>query len=267
MFLRQTILIEYAKYTQQEFVLNEGEKEEFRYLLRKSAYFPPLNIKEINEVNVEAPDLAINTTDNKNIINMHQEKDKSVLNKAKIQKFWEWFKASESALVNQYGEDLESMVEAIFEKFTKTGTESILGLEMTDNNKYILTITAEGIKDLIPEILEIIQYVPSLIHFEVRAFQQPDLEFTEFSYEDAYKYKIDNFYFTVKPTLNNQYNLNIFIGDIDELSEDDLEVGFKFLDAQIGEYKVMTLIDEIEFYILKDKNDLILLSELHKYIV
>lgn len=265
-FLRQTILIEYAKYTHQELVLNEGEKEEFRYLLRKSEYFPPRNIKEINEVNNEASDLTINTTDNKNIKNMNQEKDKSVLNRTKILKFWDWFKASESALVKQYGEDLENMGAAIFEKFIKTGTESILDLEMIDKNKYVLTITAEGIKDLIPEILDIIQYVPSLIHFEVSAFQQPDLEFKEFSYEDAYKYKIDNFYFKLNPTLNNQYNLDIFIGDVDELSEDDIQVAFMFLDAQIGEYKVMTLIDEIEFHVLKDKNNLIKFSELHNYL-
>lgn len=263
-FLRQTILIEYAKYTQQELVLNEEGKIEFRYLLRKSAYFPPRNIKEINELINDESDIALNTIEEKKSKIKNQEKEKTLLNKAKIEKFWDWLSKEEAKLVVKYGDDYEGMLQAIFTKFEKIGSECSMMLEQTESDKIGIVITAQGIREQIPEVEEICQYAPALAHFSVSAFRQADLDCTEFSFEEAYKYHIENFYFKYSPTDDNRYNLDVYIVDIDYLIEDDIEVAFLFLDAQLGEYCAMTLINEIEFHKLEDKKGLFRLSDLHK---
>lgn len=260
-FIRQIIILEYAKYTQQELRLSEEEEKEFAYLKRKSKYFPPRDIKEVFEVLNKHEKLVLA---NDAVLN-NKAKVLSGLKNSKIKKFWQWLKNSESELLDQFGEDIENMLDVIYRQFIKIGSESTLALEMDEGNRLILTITGEGIKDLMTEVIDIFNQAPVLVHFEIIAFQQPDYEFTEFSFEDSFVYKLDEFYFSYICE-DGMYNLQVYIGGKEELSEYDIQVAFMFLDAQLGEYRVMTMVNEIDFHVFEKQVNLFKLSEISKII-
>ncbi|HMR89645.1 MAG TPA: hypothetical protein PKD51_15900 [Saprospiraceae bacterium] len=264
-FLRQITLIEFAKYSQKELILNEKEKQEFAYLMRKSEYFPPRNIKSLIEL-IDNPqkDTNNNFTKNDNSEKSNRKTTSIILNQKKIKNFWSWFQSFEETLYQINVNNQEKLFLQMMTKYEKIESETIFEIKETEEGKYKLIISAEGIKEHFSEVEEIVFLANEYKYFEVIAFRQPDHDFNHFAYEDSYTYDIDNFYFKIVSEDTMQFDIEIFIDDIDELAEDDIAVAFMFIDAQLGEYFVGTKIRNIEFKLLDTKDDKLELSGMHK---
>jgi hypothetical protein len=264
-FLRLTIIIEYAKYSQKELILDEKEKQEFAYLMRKSEYFPPRNIKSLIEL-LDNPQQDTNNNFTK-VYNSEKSNRKTtsmILNQKKIKNFWSWFQSFEETLYQFNENNQGNIFQQMMSKYEKIESNTIFEVKETENGKNKLIISAEGIKEHFIEVKEIVFLASEYKYFEVVAFRQPDHDFTHFAFEDLYTYIINNFYFKMESEKIFPIDIKIFIDDIDEISEDDITVAFMFLDAQIGEYFVGTKIRNIEFKILDTKDDKLKLSGLHK---
>ncbi len=243
-FIRWTILLEYSKYNKIPLPVNL--EEDISYLVRKSKYFPPRNFKVLKEVIDQNSQNKVARPASKNT-NIDSPSNKMILNRKKIDLFWTWFLGFEASLREINEKNQEKFFSQMMSKYDKIGSETIFEIKESDIGKHKLVISADGIRENFDEVEEIVNLAPKCKYFDIIAFRQPDPDFRQFSYEDSYTYDITNFYFKIVSEKGAPFDIEVFIGDIDDLSEDAIEVAFMFIDAQIGEYKSATLLNEIEF--------------------
>ena len=181
------------------------------------------------------------------------------MSKNKISEFWNWFIANEHTFY--YGTEEDSLREELFlELRTKIkGINSDLTFEFTpilEGELKQLTISADGLREVFPVVIDLINKAPKHPHWEFIAFRQR-VESTNLVIEMGdVKMEMSDIYFRfaeVDDTLGLELNIRNF-----KNSEQEKLAVFILLDSLIGEYDVVTQIGWIEWTALEEEKTEIL---------
>jgi hypothetical protein len=167
---------------------------------------------------------------------------------SKEQKFWNWFeKNNEKFLENVDNIELrESLFEELTIELHKINKELTFEFSpINENGIRELTISADGLKEVFPYVIKLVETAPEIPNWKINAFRQRvpgnDLEisFGDFSikYSDIYfKYAEDG----------DKIGLVLYVRNFDN-SGRSKNIIYILLDSLIGEYDVETLISWIEW--------------------
>ncbi|MGB1242234.1 MAG: hypothetical protein ACPG49_06920 [Chitinophagales bacterium] len=171
----------------------------------------------------------------------------------KIEAFWNWFITNEHTFY--YGTEEDSLRDKLFLDLDTKIKEisSDLTFEFSpilEGELKQLTISADGLKEAFPSVIEFIKHAPKHPHWEFLAFRQR-VDSTDLSIEmGEVKMEMSGIYFRfaeVDDTLGLELNIRNF-----KDSEQEKLAVFILLDSLIGEYDVVTQIGWIEWKALDE---------------
>ncbi|WP_059173377.1 hypothetical protein [Bacillus sp. FJAT-27445] len=180
-------------------------------------------------------------------------------------KFWNWFKdhSEKYYKISEYDrEELYDLFQTNLQKVHKD-----LAFEFTEipdaEGKQELIISADGVRQLIPTVLKLINAAPDLEKWKMTAFRQR-MEGMEINF-NGYKLNEDHVFFAYDFSSDKKYiNRNIFTKNFETEMKGAL---YLLLDSCIGEYEVMTKVGTISFGELYDsKKEILPISKLYKLI-
>jgi len=157
----------------------------------------------------------------------------------KVDDFWKWFESNQNEFFKLDFED-ENAVESAFEKLSqemKSFNESIVFefSPVLDNGKREFVLSADGLKTVFPDLLDLFKRSPELEKWEIIPFRQafqsdPGLEFA-----DGFKLSWDKVMFQYKPTPEG-LSIDFYIEDYHRGNK-NFGIGLVvLLDSYLGEY-------------------------------
>ncbi|WP_156285870.1 hypothetical protein [Oceanivirga salmonicida] len=173
----------------------------------------------------------------------------------KIENFWKWFSENEK----EYYENIENkeMQEKLLNELSKRLKAINKGLTFEfgylKNDKIEFVISADGIKEVFPFVIELVDNVSELKYFKVFAFRQKgetediEIEYAglKLSYDDIYfRYAID------EDGLGLELNIRNFEKDNNAI----YNAVYILLDNLLGEYDAITYISWVDWVKLDEKN-------------
>lgn len=170
-----------------------------------------------------------------------------------IKEFWNWFIANEHTFY--YGTEEDSLRDELFLELDTKIKEisSDLTFEFSpilEGELKQLTISADGLKEAFPAVIELIKQAPKHPHWEFIAFRQR-VDSMDLSIEMGdVKMEMSDIYFRfaeVGDTLGLELNIRNF-----KDSEQEKLAVFILLDSLIGEYDVVTQVGWIEWKALDE---------------
>lgn len=187
-------------------------------------------------------------------------------NKSPEKKFWEWFSTSS----NDYFLHLEDkhkewfpILDKELHKVAKNLTYQFSPIKQNGKREFV--ISADGQKELIPDILSLVSASPKLERWEIIPFRQRQQELPVIEIE-KFKVSPDDIYFEAR-VVNNKISITLFVKNYIPKKE-YLGAIFIILDSAIGEYDAMTQIDSLEVKVLDESKltELKPLKDLPKFI-
>ena len=104
-----------------------------------------------------------------------------------------------------------------------------------------IEISADGIRDMIPVVREVVAAAPAIAGWTVHAFRQPQ---PGISVEiGGRRYSAEDVYFEARGT-----HVDLFLAGYDEAREAVTQIAFVLLDAAIGELAAMTKIATLDMH-------------------
>jgi hypothetical protein len=176
--------------------------------------------------------------------------------KTKEQKFWDWF----SSRSDQYL-DFEKNQDRLFDnlKLQLNKINGDLTFEfgpVSSNHRREFVISADGIKKSFPDVINLVNSAPVLDHFEIVAFRQPHLGFTQISFKDIqidlkdvfFRYGKDNGKIGIELNIrnyqeNNDWGAAAFILLDNILGEYDTEMNLSWIERKkLDELEILKLL-------------------------
>lgn len=192
---------------------------------------------------------------------LFQKKDQVAL-------FWQWFEESQQAYYNLSEGQLENLFDQLEKKLHKVNKELVF--EFSDEligGKREFIISADGLEEAFPTVIELVDKAPKLPGFDIIAFRQPS--------EEEFDVSIDGIILTTEQVyFDYVYNpeaqlvdLKLFIEDFDQDTMAYDQAVFIMMDSILGEYDAATKVDSIELHKLRGKEGLYPITELRKKVV
>ena len=103
--------------------------------------------------------------------------------KNKELKFWDWF-SERSEKYFEFEKDQENLFNELKSRLNKINKDLTFEFGPINSNKREFIISADGIKKSFPDVLKLVETAPKLNNFEIIAFRQPHLDFTQISFKD-----------------------------------------------------------------------------------
>ncbi|WP_059173370.1 hypothetical protein [Bacillus sp. FJAT-27445] len=180
-------------------------------------------------------------------------------------KFWNWFKDHSENYYKISDYDREELYDLFQTKLQKVHKDLAFEFSETpdEDGKQELIISADGVRQLIPIVLKLINAAPDLEKWKITAFRQR-MEGMEINF-NGYKINEDKVFFTYDFISDKKYiNINIFTENFKTEMKGAL---YLLLDNCIGEYEVMTKVGNISFEELNDsKGEIPPISKLYELI-
>ncbi|MEZ4885715.1 MAG: hypothetical protein R3E32_13360 [Chitinophagales bacterium] len=176
------------------------------------------------------------------------------MNNTKIAEFWNWFIANEHTFY--YGTEEDTLREELFVELDAKIKEisEDLAFEFSpilEGEVKQFTLSADGIRDVFPSVISLIEQAPKHPHWEFVAFRQRiDTEDLTIQMGDV-EMDVSDIYFRfaeVDDTLGIELNIRGF-----EDSDQEKMAVFILLDSLIGEYDVVMQIGWIEWVALDER--------------
>ncbi len=171
----------------------------------------------------------------------------------KIENFWKWFSKNEK----EYYENKEKQVKLfddLSKELSKISEDLFFEFSPIFDNKYReFSISANGIKEIFPVVIELVDNVPELKYFKVFAFRQRrkakgfkiiygDIEM---SYDDIYfRYVIDE----------DGLGIELNIRNFEKGNNTIINATYVLLDNLLGEYDTTMNISWIDWVKLDENN-------------
>ncbi len=169
-----------------------------------------------------------------------------------IDEFWIWFSENASRFESQ-----EALAELPFKELSKRLNRIDKGLvfEVGQATPHQLTISADGIPELIPTVRKVVEAAPQIEGWTVLAFRQPLTEPVQIEFQD-HTLTIDDIFFAVRK-MDKVADLDIYVDGLHEQNYKHLaHCTFLLMDSLVGEYAVMTCLGELEFLPLSEATDI-----------
>lgn len=172
-----------------------------------------------------------------------------------VNDFWNWFKIFFNITKRNWEKELSVRLKLVHPQLT-----FLVGRSKTESPNE-LVITSNGIKEVFPLVIDVVNAAPKMEKWKVIAFKQKK------SIKGAIKYnglKIypNELYFDYRIN-QGLFNITLFIKNLDHYDKRFAGAGFVILDNLLGEYNVATKIGAIEFKKLPENhNNLLQIIEL-----
>jgi hypothetical protein len=157
----------------------------------------------------------------------------------------------------------EELFDLIQEQLQKINKELVFEFSAKPDKNGIreMVISADGIKELIPNVLKLINLAPSINNWKFTAFRQRE-ENIEINFK-GYIFSNDTVFFSYEFSPDQQ-QIGIYLF-VEKYDEEMMGALFLLLDSLLGEYVVMTKVGFIEFGDIANSNfeQLLPLSRLH----
>ncbi len=176
------------------------------------------------------------------------------MSKNRVEEFWNWFITNEHTFY--YGTEEDSLRDELFAELRTKIREinSDLTFEFTpilEGELKQLTISADGIKEAFPVVIDLINKAPKHPHWEFIAFRQR-VDSTNLVIEMGdVKMEMSDIYFRFAE-VDDTLGLELNIRDFKNSEQEKLAV-FILLDSLIGEYDVVTQVGWIEWVALEEE--------------
>lgn len=192
---------------------------------------------------------------------LFQKKDQTAL-------FWQWFEESQQTYYKLPGDQLENLFDQLEKKLHKVNKELVFefSAELVGGKREFI-ISADGMEEAFPSVIELVDKAPELQSFDIIAFRQPSEENFDVSI-DGITLTTEQVYFDyVYNPETELVDLKLFIEDFDpDIMAYDQAV-FIMMDSILGEYDAATKVDSIELHKLRRKERLYPITELRKKVV
>lgn len=189
-----------------------------------------------------------------------------------IDSFWNWFIQNQISCMKIIDADETDLIDEVLINLVKIQRGLAVEFEKL-KDKYVMTISADGIEDYFGIVQEIINRAPTLENWEFIAFRQP------YGKEQVARITINVSGFTLDPKQikfspliedGNLY-IQIFSADINEETKNKIGYGcLMLLDNIIGEYNCVKMISGFEYYNISEStgfsNKLKPLTEMREFI-
>lgn len=189
-----------------------------------------------------------------------------------IDSFWNWFIQNQISCMKIIDADETDLIDEVLINLVKIQRGLAVEFEKL-KDKYVMTISADGIEDYFGIVQEIINRAPTVENWEFIAFRQP------YGKEQVARITINVSGFTLDPKqikfspLSEDGNLyiQIFSADINEETKNKIGYGcLMLLDNIIGEYNCVKMISGFEYYNISEStgfsNKLKPLTEMREFI-
>lgn len=177
------------------------------------------------------------------------------------QKFWEWFRKNEDKFYHMTVHDREDLFDLLGEQLHKIHEDLVFEFNVKPDENGIreMVISADGLSELIPYVIKVVNIAPKMDRWKIIAFRQRMDEDIEINYKD-YIISADTIYFNYQFSEDGtQIDATLFIK---EYEEDMVGAIYLLLDSLLGEFEVMTKLRYLEFAELINEDQLIPLKKI-----
>lgn len=180
------------------------------------------------------------------MLSLFRRKEKSA---SPENEFWNWFTSNKKKLEMFIDSDHSdySIYELLTKKMRAYNNEIVPELTKTEDNKYVLIITPDGIKAGIEPTKALAAAKPAIDHWIIKKFRQPcdeiTLELNGLTYLSS---DIE-----IIPQIDQEkevVNIDVFIKNMDRDPKKYQHLSFLYLDHILGEFNMLTKVGYIEFH-------------------
>jgi hypothetical protein len=168
------------------------------------------------------------------------------------QRFWRWFQTVSDDFFLMSEENQEELFDLFHKHLQKVHKELVFEFSSNQDSdgKREIVFSADGLRELIPFVLKLVNTAPNLKLWKITAFRQR-MEGMEISY-NGYRLSEDNIFFSYQFTSEKNFiHVQIYVEDYEE---DMTGALFLLLDSCLGEYEVMTKLGNIHFSDIKERD-------------
>ncbi len=184
--------------------------------------------------------------------------------------FWEWFENNKNSIENFISSKHNdySIYETLSDQLNQYSEFLISELTMTEDNKFVLVISCDGIKQGIPFANELVKDMRPIEKWTVMTFRQPGS--MECIPVNGLNLKRNNIFLQWQKSFSQKYFLTFYVKKFSS-HDPNYEVGtLLHKDHTIGEFNGMTRIEGVEIKKLgffQSKKELKTLDELKRELV
>jgi hypothetical protein len=168
----------------------------------------------------------------------------------KYQNFWTWFLKHSDEFLHLDEENVEYLFTKLNKQLAKVNRDLTyeFSAELIDGKREFI-ISADGIYTTFPDVINLVEAAPQMIHFEIIAFRQRGKEFT-IQY-NGIELDPSDVFFSYKAQ-SDHIDIVLYIKGYNPDNQNWDGAAFILLDTIIGEYDVVTKIGEIDFRTFQD---------------
>jgi tetratricopeptide (TPR) repeat protein len=160
--------------------------------------------------------------------------------------FWDWFQQHEDALYRVNGSD-ESLLEEVAQQLSTVQQGLVFEIGPVEDGQRLFEVSAGGLVELAAAVVELVNTAPSLPRWRVTAFKQAHPLGAGVVRMHGKEVRTEEILCSVTRELRRLAITLYFPA----LPEDEAptwgEIGFTLLDAQLGEYTVMSEVGSVDF--------------------
>ena len=162
----------------------------------------------------------------------------------------------------------ENLLDQLEKKLHKVNKELVFkfSAELV-NGKREFIISADGLEEAFPSVIELVDRAPELKGFNIIAFRQPSQEEYSVSIDDISLTSEQVYFDYLYNSETELVDLKFFIEDFNPNNMAHDQAVFIMMDSVLGEYDAATRVDSIELQKLHEKERLYPIMELRKRIV
>lgn len=159
--------------------------------------------------------------------------------------FWQWYSDNIDRF-NHLEDEQERLMDELSDQLHLIDENLTFEISSSESNRRELIISADGIKESFPSVVELVGAAPEIPGWTITAFR-PRIDVTQFRLGlDGREFAAKEFYFGLQSE-DQQIDLILYIPELTEDNHDDfVNICYLLLDMAIGEYDVTTKIRYID---------------------
>ncbi|WP_110112077.1 hypothetical protein [Bacillus sp. CGMCC 1.16541] len=164
------------------------------------------------------------------------------------EKFWKWFEKNAHKYYELDERKYEPLLFNLGLHLSKVHMDLTfeLSVDLIDGKREFI-ISADGMLDAFPHVIQLVEEAPPLPHFDIIAFRQRHPDDYEVKHGDIALTVDDMYFHSTNGAEEETIDLTVYIKGYTEEEEGYIGTAFLMLDSLLGEYDVATRLGEIDF--------------------
>lgn len=170
--------------------------------------------------------------------------------------FWNWFTKNESAINRGIEKNANDFAFDIYAELTKVHPELHFEIPFErKNGKREFIISADGIKEIFPEVIALAEVAPNYEDWIITPFRPRTYQRNQVTEMDGIFLSYEDIYFSYIKK-ENRLDMNVYIKNYDGVDNRYVHAYFILLDTLIGEYDAVTFISNTSVFPLEPLTDI-----------